>query len=111
MLASMPGGIATHAAVAVGSTMYVLGGDLMQILKFDSIQGTCSGPTRAPHIICGSAAVAVDNDIYVFRKWNAVYKFDTILEVWSTLARMPHVSYDYSASDLGGSVYIVGCGP
>jgi hypothetical protein len=109
-VASMPSGIATHAAVAVGSTMYVLGGVVDQIFKFDSIQGTWSEPTRAPDIMHLSAVVAVDNDIYVFSKWNSVYKFDTLLEEWSTLASMPHACYKYTASVLSGIVYIVGAG-
>jgi hypothetical protein len=40
----------------------------------------------------------------------SVFKYDTVVDEWSTLAPMPRACSDHSANVLGGLVYIVGAG-
>jgi N-acetylneuraminic acid mutarotase len=40
----------------------------------------------------------------------SVYKYDTVADVWITLAPMPHALSEHSAIVLNGLVYIVGAG-
>jgi hypothetical protein len=39
-----------------------------------------------------------------------VFKYDTEPDAWSTLAPMPHIASEHSASVLDGLIYIVGAG-
>jgi N-acetylneuraminic acid mutarotase len=61
-----------HAAVAVGSAMYVLGGSVDgarvtdSVLKFDSTQGTWRQVAPMPEPSNALAACAVGSDIFVF---------------------------------------------
>jgi N-acetylneuraminic acid mutarotase len=65
-----------------------------------------------------AAACTVGNAIYVFGgklRWDdlpstSVYKFETEVNEWSTLAPMPKACYLRSATLLGGLIYIVGGG-
>jgi N-acetylneuraminic acid mutarotase len=84
-VASLPNVRSSHAAVAVGSTMYVLGGvfddvagggfdgfeenAVASVLKFDSTQGTWSEVASLPSARVGLAACSVGNNIYVFGGW------------------------------------------
>jgi hypothetical protein len=100
-VAPLPAARRDHVAVAVGSFMYILGGNLLHgatstVLKFDFIQGTWS-------------------DIYAFsgedeagEQQDSVFKYDTVANIWSTLAPMPFSSRGLSASVLDGMVYIMG---
>jgi N-acetylneuraminic acid mutarotase len=107
----------------VGSAIYVLGGsdghedNKVEVLKFDSMQGTWSEIAPAPRGISGSAAIGVGTDIYVFggedefyAMQDSVVKYDTLAGDWSTLASMPCVSVAHNASICNGLVYIVGAG-
>jgi hypothetical protein len=103
--------------------MYVLGGKTrtgdigVDVLKFDSTQGTWSEVAPAPRDIFASAAVAVGTDIYVFGGMNrdgdaedSVSKYDTVNDTWNTLAPMSHVCSNHSASKCNCLIYIVGAG-
>jgi hypothetical protein len=69
-----------------------------------------------PEAISVFAACAVGSDIFVFsgidgiRDQASVFKYDTLEDVWSTLAPMPLDCSFHSASVLDGLVYIVGAG-
>jgi hypothetical protein len=112
----MPAVMSMHLAVVVGSVMYVLGNGAAEgIPQFDSMQGTWSEGAPAPQNIWGSAAVAMGTDIYVFGgldiegvKQDSVLKYDTVADVWSMLAPMPHASSGHSACIYDDLVYIVG---
>jgi hypothetical protein len=124
-VAPMPVARFCHVAVAVGSAMYVLGGFSMgegtgvDVFKFDSTQGTWREVAPAPGVITKSAGVAVGTEIYIFGgedendvrlKKDCVYKYDTVADIWSTLAPMPRDGSCHSASICNGLVYIVGAG-
>jgi N-acetylneuraminic acid mutarotase len=117
----------SHAAVAVVSTMYVLGGIVLgargsstsaSILKYDSTQGAWNAVERMPKARRMHAACAIGSDIYVFggrRELSggkkSVLKFDTETNIWSTLEPMPLTCYNHSASVVDGDqVYIVRAG-
>jgi N-acetylneuraminic acid mutarotase len=82
-----------HAAVAVGSAIYVLGGStrrgfggstLASVLKIDSTQGTWSVVEPMPEPRRGHSECAIGSDIYIFggrcdvgRTTSSVFKYDT----------------------------------
>jgi N-acetylneuraminic acid mutarotase len=122
-VAPMSVGRYCHVTVAVSSSIYVLGGFTddegtgMDVLKFDSTQGTWSDDSPAPREIIKSAAVAVGTDIYVFggadeagNDADFVMKYDTVADEWSILAPMPEDFSCHSASICNGLVYIAGAG-
>jgi hypothetical protein len=119
-VAPLPLARQSHAAVAVVSAMYVLGGydnDMADsVLKFDSTQGTWSQVAPMPEAIYNLAARALGSDIFVFGGYDgdddqfSVFRYDTVADAWSTLAPMLYSSSDHSASVLDGLVYIVGFG-
>ena len=125
--APLPAARGRHAAVAVRSAIYVLGGrggrarganraTLCSVLKFDSTQGTWSevAPMPAGRLAC--AACVIGSNIYMFggfggdRLEASVFKFDTDADEWTILADMPQACISVSANFLGGLVYIVGAG-
>jgi hypothetical protein len=121
-VAPLPSIVYHHAAVTVGSAMYVLGGicggsTLASVFKFDSTQGTWSHAEPMPEARQEHAACAIGSDIYVFggrrnsgRK-TSVFKYDTESKIWSTLEPMPLPCSYHSFSVLDGDqVYIVGAG-
>jgi N-acetylneuraminic acid mutarotase len=70
-VAPMPAARTHHAAVSVGSAMYVLGGCVegfatASVLVFDSTKGTRSHVVSMPAAIMGTAVCAVGSRIYVF---------------------------------------------
>jgi hypothetical protein len=113
-----------HAAVAVGSAIYVLGGHsvgpIANVLKFDSTQGTWSEVAPMPQARDSLAVCMVGSDIYVpgdfgqddeiFGDQVSVLKFDTVANVWSTVAPTPVACSSHSVSVLRGLVYVVGAG-
>jgi N-acetylneuraminic acid mutarotase len=123
-VAPLPSARYTHAAVAVGSAIYVLGGqasfaspNLASVLKFDSTQGTWSEVAPMPEARRCHAACVIGSDIYVFggrfrfENQTSVFKYDTVTDTWSTLAPMPLPCSSHSVSVLDGDqVYIVGAG-
>jgi hypothetical protein len=117
-VASMPEARYAHAAVAVGSFMYVLGGANFEdriskfALKYDSAQDAWSEVVPMPEALGALAACTVGNEIYVFgngAEWS-MYKYDTIADAWSILGLMPVVCWDHSASVVDGIIYIIGAG-
>jgi N-acetylneuraminic acid mutarotase len=121
-VAPLPDARFDHIAVAVGSAMYVLGGNIdrdhtASVLKFDSTQGTWSQVAPMPEARIGSAACVVGSNIYVFGGgWSqkcdycSVFKYDTVANEWYTLAPMPHPCPELFANYLDGFIYIVGVG-
>jgi hypothetical protein len=116
----LPEARSRHAAVAVGSVMYVLGGIdravTASVLKFDSTQGTWSQLAPMPEARYAHAACAIGSDIFVFGGRDlggdqaSVFKYDTVANEWSTLAPMPYACSEHTASALDGLIYIVGVG-
>jgi hypothetical protein len=118
-VAPLPIARSAHAAVVVGSSMYVLGGWLENVatstvLKFDSIKGTWSeiAPGLTDLIAC-----AVDRDILVFGQAQGLaylVKYDTVANTWSAPAPAPIPiiarAHSCSVHILDGLVYIVGAG-
>jgi hypothetical protein len=115
-MAPLPDARSSHAAVAVGSAMYVLGGFIgiqltTSVLKYDSTQSTWREVTPMPEERTSFAACAVGSDIFVFGGWGdgdvhaSVFKYNTVADTWSTLAPMPQVCAG-CASVLNGLIYI-----
>jgi hypothetical protein len=108
---------------AMGSALYVLGGDIgnaisASVLKFDSAQDSWSevAPMPAPREIFASCAYK--SDIYVFGGYvplgvgleypqESVFKFDTEANEWSTLAPMPLACACHSANLIDKQFYVV----
>jgi hypothetical protein len=123
-VAPLPSDRHQHAAVAVGSTMYVLGGlggdgesNSASVLKFDSMRDTWTGVEPMPEARRLHAACAIGSDIYVFggrsrvENQGSVFKYDTKTNTWSTLAPMPLPCSFHSVRVLDGDlIYIVGAG-
>jgi hypothetical protein len=123
----LPKGRGNHDTVAVGSAMYVLGGVLRNggriiasTLKFDTTQGTWSEVAPMPEAREHFASCAMGSDIYIFgghdddhideEPQDAVFKYDTETNTWSTLAPMPSSCAGNNASVLDGLIYVAGFG-
>jgi hypothetical protein len=113
----LPSARESHAAVAVGSAMYIIGGTsdgntTDTTLKYNSIQDAWIEVAPMPVLRDSFVACAYESDIYDEYGENqaSAFKFDTEANVWSTLAPMPFVCTDNGASLLDGQVYIVGAG-
>jgi hypothetical protein len=98
-LVAMPGGFRfLHTALAVGLDMYVFGGSSPQKFKYNSTQGSWSMVSRIPEPKICFAACVMGTDIYVFggdanrSGTDTVYKYDTLVDEWSILSPMPHIS-------------------
>lgn len=110
----------SHAAVAMGSDIYVLGGlsrgDTItaEVIKYDSIQGMWTETAPMPRNRFSFASCALGADIYVFggqyvgEDTASVFKLDTVSGEWITLAPMPRAHASPSAIVLDGMVYILG---
>jgi hypothetical protein len=117
----LPVGCFGHAAVAVGSAIYAIGGLVRRQLwasasvhKFDSKQDTWSEVAPMPQARYAHAACVLGSDIYVFggkgdigHQQDSVIKYNTVTNVWTTLAPMPSVCVNHSATTLGGQIYIM----
>jgi N-acetylneuraminic acid mutarotase len=118
-----------HAAISVGSAIYVLGGHdsdsapLASVLKFDSVQGSGAWiqTTPMPEVRFGHAACVVGRDVLVFGGQSddkdddyeimcSVLKLDTLTNEWSTMAPMPLPCSGHSATVCGSLVSILGAG-
>jgi hypothetical protein len=118
-----------HAAVAMGSILFVLGGVYIgqdgqgfreerftsSVHKYDSTQDTWSEVAPMPEPRLELAACAIGSDLYVFGGFRtrnnpqaSVFKYDTEGNTWSTLAPMPHRLFSHSATVIDGLIYIVG---
>jgi N-acetylneuraminic acid mutarotase len=95
-----------HAAVAVGSAMYVLGGEVGEeieitasVRKFDTVEGIWRQVAPMPERSYACAACTIGSNIFFFGGRNSgyteqasVFKYCTETNEWSTLAPMPHAS-------------------
>jgi hypothetical protein len=116
----MPMALPHIYAVSVGSNFYVFGGsgeEAVMMLKFDTERGTWSTMAPLHESITRPAICSVGSDIYVFGGYNSegvrlasVFEYDTVIDVWSTLAPMPQVCSFQSAGRLDGRVYIMNAG-
>jgi hypothetical protein len=121
-IAPLPAPCSQHAAVAVGSALYVLGGypddgPTANVFKYDSTEGAWSQVTSMPDAIAATAACAVSTDIYVFGGFSdqtgqlsSVFKYDTLDDEWISLAPMPRACFFHSAILYEGFIYIIGGG-
>ena len=130
-VAPLPEARVSHAAVAVGSAIYVLGGlagdgvdgddDIYTAtagsLRLNCAQDSWSRVAPMPEPITSAAACAVGSDIYIFGGNNmvfqdqaSVFKYDTVADTWITLAPMPWACSYHSAIAIDCLVYIVGAG-
>jgi hypothetical protein len=122
---SPPQGRLCHAAVAVGSAIYVLGGiigadKVASTLMFDIAQGTGREVAPTPRARSEFASCVVGSAIYLFagrdeddEPQDSVFKYDTVTNEWCTLAPMPNISLDsmsLNASTVGDLIYVVGVG-
>jgi hypothetical protein len=122
MVAALHTAYADHAAVAVGSVMYVLGGFdggtfSASVHKFDSAQGIWSEVAPMPHTRVAHSACVFGSDIYVFggcndrfRSVDNVYKYDTERDAWTILTSMPVVGDYLGVAALGDQIYLTGVG-
>jgi hypothetical protein len=119
-----------HAAVAVGSAMYVLGGKGDSIMirsmhnrvhnrvhKFHSTQNTWNEVAPMPRARYAYAACVLGTDIYVFggdditgTENASVFKYDTIADIWTILAPMPSACSFFGVATLDGQIYVTGIG-
>jgi N-acetylneuraminic acid mutarotase len=119
-LAPLPSPRTSHAAVTVGSTIYVLGGIFAEgepsVLVYND-RGTWSEVAPMPENRMDFAACVIGVHIFIFGGFDddsneqaSVFKFDTMTNIWSTLPPMSHTQSRVSASSLNGFAYIVGAG-
>lgn len=107
-----------HMAAAVGSHVYVMGGDPCaetgSVEAFDTVGGTWSSRAALPTPRHDGAAVAVNGKVYVlggaqcFVATNTVEVYDPIANSWSSRAAMPVPRFVHAAAAIGDKIYVVG---
>jgi hypothetical protein len=119
----LPKARAYHSTVAVGSAMYVLGGHVdgsstADVLLYDGAQGRWRDVAHMPAEREDCITFTIGSDLCVSGGRGPLYdtvndvifKYDTVTDVWSTLAPMAQASVGCCASMIGGLAYIVGSG-
>jgi hypothetical protein len=112
-VAPLPGFRSYHAAVAMESSKYVIGGRLDHSatstdLKLDSVQGTGSEVAPVPYAHGHLVGCALGSDIYVFGSSPPVnhrvplLKYDAVANTWSILAPLPFIGRGLSLSVIDG---------
>lgn len=119
-LANMPLARHSHAAVAVGTKIYVVGGYYSQgsatvntCYEYDTNNDTWTTLANMPNSLFNHAAVAVGTKVYVFAGQsttasNATYCYDTVANSWTTLAVVPYSTTGARAIAVGTKVYFGG---
>jgi hypothetical protein len=107
-----------HMAAAVGSHVYVMGGnpceETASVEAFDTVLGTWSSRASLPTPRHDGAAVAVNGKIYVlggaqcFGAKDTVEVYDPSTNTWSTRAAMPVPRFVHAAAAIGDKIYVVG---
>jgi len=105
----------SHAAVVVGTDIYVLGGNVTapknQNYKYDTLSNTWSVKTVIPYATGSHTAVVVGTDIYVMggggSPYNKNYKYDTLTDTWSVKAVIPYGASGHTAVAVGTDIYVL----
>jgi Kelch motif len=126
--APMPAFRVNTAAVALGSSFYVIGGDdglapmtpkplTSTVQVFDAIAGTWSAGVPLPITLDYPSAAVVNDKIYVVAgrtstapcsEISNVYLFDPALGSWTQRAAIPVPTFASTASVVGTKIYVVG---
>lgn len=106
-------GVDVGSAIAVGTDIYILGGESngsrVCNCKFNTLTNTYTRMTDIPYDFMGCSAVAVNNDIYLFGLSNdKTYKYDISNNTYSSLTDMPYNFGFGSIVSVGNDVYIFG---
>jgi hypothetical protein len=122
-VASLPAARSAHAVIAMGTDIYVFDTCRLMMhrrtLKYDCAQDSWNQVAPMPEFEArvAFAACAIGTDVYVFggededdETQDSVFKYDTVANAWTSLARMPQSCAYHSACALGGLIYIVGVG-
>jgi hypothetical protein len=106
----------------MGLAMYVLAGFVQglitgRVLKSDSRQGTWSEVAPMPHARRAYAACTLGSDIYVLGGSDdrgaglaSVFKYNTVANIWTTLAPMQTFGIYPGVTTLDGRIYLTGMG-
>jgi hypothetical protein len=104
-----------HASVALGSTIYLVGGrndsgSVLALEAYDTVAGTWS--TRAPlpaaiDFAFGTPAAALGGKILAFRSGQPTLIYDPASNAWTTGATGPTFTLTTPAVSAGGRIYLV----
>jgi N-acetylneuraminic acid mutarotase len=120
-VARMPNARYCHGCVAVGSSMYIIGGyvpsgyirtDIVE--KFDTTTDTWTDVASMPSGLMDVAACVLGTHIYVFghigHYWNCLralaYRYDTEADEWMDLEPMKRIHYSVSVCD--SALFVLG---
>jgi N-acetylneuraminic acid mutarotase len=121
--AQMPIARSEHAAVAIGSKIYVIGGDASDgkpsssMVIYDTAADIWKMGRPYPGVpVNHPAAAVVDDRLYVFgglEQWPepalaAVWMYDPVADVWSQRTPMPRARGAMASAVFGGKVYLFG---
>ena len=124
--ARMPSARMCHGCVAVGSSMYIIGGyansswintgtDIVD-WKFDTTTDTWTEVASMPSSLSEVVACVLGTHIYVFGAvgnfWNCLlaeaYRYDTEADEWMGLVPMPEARIHYSVSACDSALFVLG---
>ena len=104
------------SAVAIGTDIYLLGGDTSPHYKYnykyDTTTNTYTKMADIPSGFSIGSAVAIGNDIYILGGYidSRVnnYKYSTLTDTYTKMADIPYKFYYGSAVAIGNDIYLLG---
>ena len=114
-LKAIPYGFSGGSAVAIGTDVYLLGGqgNYTAAYKYDTLTDTYTQLTNIPYDFSYGSAVAIGTNIYLFGSSNSshkqtAYKYDTLTDTYTQLTNIPYKFLRGSAVAIGTNVYLLG---
>lgn len=110
------------SAIAIGPTIYIVGGtppgNLHRVLAFDTRTGHWSDPTSLPIGLNHSQAATHDDKLYVAGGYldgdaptNDFWEYDPAAERWTKLAPLPRATAAGATVAIGDKLYVAGGAP
>ena len=111
--ASIPYDFFSGSAVAIGTDIYLLGGDSSKTknYKYNTLTDTYTQLTDIPYQFYQGAAVAIGTDIYLLGSYDSkttAYKYNTLTDTYTQLTNVPYQFYQGAAVAIGTDIYLLG---
>jgi len=108
-----------HSAVAIGTDMFVFGGNngttyLNDLWKYDTLLNTWTQLLSGASVRRNHTAVAIGTDMFIFGGYNGttyfndLWKYDTLLNTWTQLLSGASIRDNLSAVAIGTDMFIFG---
>ena len=111
--APIPYDFFSGSAVAIGTDIYILGGNnnYTRAYKYNTLTNTYTQLTDIPYDFYNGSAVAIGTDIYLLGSSNSKTKnckYNTLTNTYTQLTNIPYSFYQGSAVAIGTDIYLLG---